>query len=171
MKKAEALHGDKMIPALITALLLGVFLHGLFELWPSILTEFIAPVNESIWEHVKILFWPLLVVEFLFYPRMHRPGGLVSILIVCLFMLGVAWCYHVPLGGTALAVDVALFGVSIVLYFVLSETLPIPASWMPYVTGICIIMIGLILAFTMTPPHGTLFNDPCLADAWVVLPC
>jgi Na+/H+-dicarboxylate symporter len=161
----------RMIPALMVALLMGVGLHDLFQLWPSIITEFIAPVNESIWEHVKIVLFPLLLVEFLFYPKTHRTNGLTAILLVCGGMLVLAWLYHVAWGGRLFVVDLVLFAGTILLYFVLSSCLNVPESWRSILTGVYIIVIGLVLAFTITPPHGTLFNDPALADAWVNLTC
>lgn len=161
----------QFVPALVMALLLGVGLHDLFSFFPSIVTEFVAPVNESIWEHLKIVFFPLLLAELLFYPLEHRARGLLSLYIVCLGMLGVAWMYHVVLGGRAVWVDIVLFAVTILLWFWLSSVLDVPQSWNPLLRGILIVFIGLICAFTLHPPHGTLFNDPALADAWVVLTC
>ncbi len=153
------------------ALVLGIGLHGLFGLWPSILTEFLSPVNESIWEHVKLLFWPLLLVEFAFYSKERRAGGLVAILLCCAGMLVVAWSYHVVLGGRLLAVDLLLFVLSIAAYFPLRRRLPVPRSSLSLLAGLYILAIGVLLAFTLTPPRGTLFNDPSLADAWVHLTC
>ncbi len=159
------------IPALITALLLGAGLHDLFRLWPSIVTEFIAPVNNSIWEHIKVIFWPLLLVEVGFFPKAHRPGGLLAILIVCASMLLSGWIYHVVLGGKALFVDILIYGVCITAYFFLSERIRISRRWLPLLSGVTLLLMVLIFAFTAAPPHGVLFNDPNLADAWVVLPC
>ncbi|MCD8146133.1 MAG: DUF6512 family protein [Clostridiales bacterium] len=153
------------------ALLLGVGLHGLFGLWPSILTEFLAPVNESIWEHVKIIFWPLLLVEFAFYSKERRAGGLTAVLLCCAGMLIIAWSYHVVLGGRLLAVDLVLFAATIGAYFPLRRWLPVPRGSLSLLVGLYILAIGVLLAFTLTPPSGTLFNDPSLADAWVHLSC
>ncbi len=168
----EALRNDtKTIAALFVALMLGIGLHELFSLFPSIITEFISPVNESIWEHVKIVFFPLLLVELAFFPRSHRPAGLFSILLVSGGMLCAGWLYHVCFNGMALWVDLTIYGVCITLYFILSDALPIPKGWMSLLRGLIILFIGIIFAFTITPPHGTLFHDARLADAWVLLTC
>lgn len=171
MQKVLSQNEKRLIPAVAAALLLGMGLHDLFQLWPSIVTEFIAPVNESIWEHIKIVFWPLLLVEVVFYPSEHRRFGLAALFLVCTGMVGLAWFYHVELGGRSFVVDIILFVGSILLWFWLSDRLPIPQSWLPILRGLLILTIGLLLAFTLNPPHGTLFNDPTLADAWSVLPC
>ena len=39
----------------------GTGLHFLHDLWPVPLTAVFAPVNESVWEHLKLLFWPMLL--------------------------------------------------------------------------------------------------------------
>ena len=56
MKLKKALGLDQLRTC-VCVTIAGAILHGLFDLWPSILTEFAAPVNESIWEHMKIVFW------------------------------------------------------------------------------------------------------------------
>ena len=39
----------------------GVGLHFLYGLWPNRLTMLFAPVQESVWEHLKLLYWPFLL--------------------------------------------------------------------------------------------------------------
>lgn len=39
----------------------GVGLHFLYGLWPNRLTMLLAPVQESVWEHLKLLYWPFLL--------------------------------------------------------------------------------------------------------------
>ena len=36
-------------------------LHFLYDVFPSFLTSIFAPVNESIWEHMKLLFGSILL--------------------------------------------------------------------------------------------------------------
>ena len=40
----------------VVATLAGSCLHFVYALWPNGLTALLAPVNESLWEHVKILY-------------------------------------------------------------------------------------------------------------------
>lgn len=37
------------------AVLGGAALHFLYDVWPNPLTAVLAPVNESVWEHLKLL--------------------------------------------------------------------------------------------------------------------
>lgn len=159
------------IPALLAALLLGVGLHELFRLWPSIVTEFIAPVNNSIWEHVKVVFWPLLLVELGCAPPHSRSGGLLTIVLCCAGMLLAGWLYHIVLGGSALWVDLLIYGVCIWVYYPLSA-----AAWVQKVPAalsrfLILLLILLIVLFTLNPPHGALFSDPTLLMVWAARVC
>lgn len=162
----ETKRGENWLPVLLTTLLLGVGLHGLFDLWPTLLTEFFAPVNESIWEHVKVIFWPLLLAELGCFPPSHRSGGLYAILLCCTGMLLAGWMYHLVFRGSALWVDLMIYGVCILGYFLLSE-----ASWtkqasLPLLWTAILVLMGLIVLFTLAPPHGAMFSDLRLAEAW-----
>ena len=46
------------------AVLGGAALHFLYDVWPNPLTAVLAPVNESVWEHLKLLYWPFLAAAF-----------------------------------------------------------------------------------------------------------
>ena len=49
------------IIGIIVAFILCFFLHFLYDKFPNFLTSIFAPVNESIWEHTKILFGSILL--------------------------------------------------------------------------------------------------------------
>ena len=42
------------------AILAGAGLHFLWQALPNPLFALISPVNESVWEHLKLLYWPML---------------------------------------------------------------------------------------------------------------
>ena len=53
---------------LIFTSVLGTFLHFLFDLTGgSIVAALVSAVNESIWEHMKLLFYPMLLFAVLEY--------------------------------------------------------------------------------------------------------
>lgn len=49
------------IIGLIITIGLSFFLHDLYSNFPSLLTRIIAPINESIWEHMKIIFTSFVI--------------------------------------------------------------------------------------------------------------
>ena len=56
------------------AVLGGAALHFLYDVWPNPLTAVLAPVNESVWEHLKLLYWPFLAAAFVLgRGRRKRP--------------------------------------------------------------------------------------------------
>ena len=55
----------KCVLVFLTTLVIGSLLHNVYEWFPNGFTALIAPVNESLWEHTKIIFYPLLLAGFL----------------------------------------------------------------------------------------------------------
>ena len=92
------------------ALALGVLLHFLYAWLPNPLTALVSPVRESLWEHLKLLFYPLLAAALLLTrdaPAL-RAARLLALLTVCALMLGAGWAYHIVLRGESPAFDLAL---------------------------------------------------------------
>ena len=52
---------------IIIAFILSFPIHFLYELFPCFFTSIIAPVNESIWEHMKIIFTSILISSIIEY--------------------------------------------------------------------------------------------------------
>ena len=153
--------------------LAGIGLHFVFDLWPSLLTEFFAPVNESIWEHIKIIFWPYLLAGLYLTGagKWQRAPWLATLLLLCGLLLAGGWYIHTHLGSNAFAADIALYLILMGLGFFLPAVLPVeerrsgPLSIA--VLGLC----GLIICWTIQPPNAALFHDLSLADAFYELPC
>lgn len=47
-----------IVPVFVCAVLAGVGLHFLYARFPCTLSALLSPVCESLWEHIKILYWP-----------------------------------------------------------------------------------------------------------------
>ena len=100
----------QLLLAFVLAVLAGAGLHFVYGLCPNGVTALFSPVNESIWEHVKILFWPYLAAAVWLTwgrPTALRPWLLIGVGI-CLAMLGVGYFLHVVLGWNSLAADLVL---------------------------------------------------------------
>lgn len=86
------------------SILAGSALHFLYDLWPNPLTAVFAPVNESVWEHLKLLYWPFLAAAFVLTKdeadgRKSWCGLLAGLLGAPLLLLG---AYYTLLSGFAL---------------------------------------------------------------------
>lgn len=112
-----------LLTALVAALV-GSALHFLYDLWPNALTALVSPVNESVWEHFKLLFWPTLAAAFVLTRRAERPVALwgAVFLVLPLMPVFLGGLYYLLSGGfavMALPVDIGLYFLTMLLGFLL----------------------------------------------------
>lgn len=177
LKEVIWVYYDKrhIVSAALGAIILGAMLHFLYGWFPNALTALISPINESIWEHTKILVWPyLLAASWLTW---KRPGAirpfLLALPLMCLIMLVVGYLYHVSLGGEAFWVDLLLY-VAVMAFgfwFPLQFSGPFSTPGWMIPIFICAVLIVLLGLFTLYPPNTLLFVDLSSAGAWFPLPC
>jgi hypothetical protein len=155
---------------IVFIVIIGSALHFVFDLfggWPPL--AIIAAVNESVWEHLKLGFWPALIYGLIEYRYINKLSSnflfakaigilLIPAAITVLFYGYTAFTEHI------LAVDIAIFVVAVVIgqmtsYKILTTTaLP---SWTKRL-GI-VLLIAMLIAFatlTYYPPQLPIFLDP-----------
>ena len=159
----------KLILCYLAAAALSVLLHFLFTWFPNPVTALLSPVRESIWEHVKLIYFPLLAAS-LYMGRggngLGRAPWLLSLIVACAVTLCVGYVYYIILRGEAVLVDLILCCLALALGFLLPQTLwplcgrPVveKAAW-----ALTILLGALIVWFTFFPPDTALFAD--LTDA------
>ncbi len=141
----------------------GVLLHFLYHRFPNPLTALVSPINESIWEHVKILLFPYVIVAFFLTwdrPTAIRPWLLTALLMVAM-MLGFGWFYHLKLNGSSMWVDIALFFVLMAFGFVFPKRFSGPFDskrWKLVLLGVILLILAVVY-FTYNPPSTLLFQD------------
>jgi hypothetical protein len=158
---------------------LGSVLHFVFE-WSggAIPVAWIAAVNESIWEHLKLGFWPALVYAALEYSRFGKSANnfpfaktlgiyLIPITIVVLY-----YAYTAILGRGLLEVDIAIFVVAVIVGQVVSykllTTSPLPKRLNRF-APIALAVLGILFVlFTFYPPQFPLFRDPITGGYGIV---
>ncbi len=152
-----------MIIAFVIAAAAGVLIHNLYRWLPIPLTAVFAPVVESLWEHVKLLFYPLLAVAFVFgRDKESRAARLWSDLIVCAALLIISYIYHVLLHGENFIFDIALYVALMAAGFLLPRLLwPLgERSWFQKAAlPLTALVWALIFWFSFFPPDGLLFVD------------
>jgi len=161
--------------------LIGACLHFAYDLFPSPLTALISPVRESIWEHLKLVFWPGIAAQLYLQ---GREGGnlsarLLSLVISCAGLLLAGYVYHFPLAHSiaashtdSLGVDIGLYVVTMAVVFVLPGLLDgkhLPSLRM----SVCLAaVLGVMLVvFTYLPPNCPVFADLSGVHTWFSLPC
>ena len=159
----------KLILCYFAAAVLGVLLHFLFEWLPNPVTALVSPVRESVWEHVKLIYFPLLAAS-LYMGRggngVGRAPWLLSLAAACVVMPILGYAYHIILRGEAGIVDLILYFFMLALGFLLPKALwPLcgrpgaeKAAW-----ALTALLGAFIVWFTFSPPDTALFAD--LKDA------
>ena len=94
------------------SILAGSALHFLYDLWPNPLTAVFAPVNESVWEHLKLLFFPVLVYTLFEIIVLFKVSGSFLTARVLGVILGGAGVYDklVDFAGAGATVPLTGFG-------------------------------------------------------------
>ncbi len=132
------------------------------------LVGLVAPVNESVWEHTKLLVVPLLawtaVEAFVlsdgrrlaFAKAASLPAG-------ALFIVVFFYTYTGALGIESVAVDIASFVVAVLgtqwlSFRLLSRRRDAPLPTIASVTLLCAFALAYV-PLTLAPPHVPLFRD------------
>lgn len=150
--------------------LLGTGLHFLFD-WTggSAGAALVSAVNESTWEHMKLLFWPMMLVSAVEYARWGRrvAGFWSAKLVGTLTGLGLIPVIFYTCTG-ALGISADWFYISI--FFLAAgaafwrETQLLQRQRNPLPEPLAILLLGLLglvfLFWTFQPPQLPIFQDP-----------
>ena len=150
--------------------LAGTILHFLYD-WTdgSIFVAPISGINESTWEHMKLLYWPLFVfalVQRLFF-KDRQDFWCVKLMHILLGLLLIPVLFYTcngAFGNSPDLVNIAIFYISALLAFLFEwrafKQDPLPCRH-PRIAFAAICLIGvLFVVFTFTPPQIPLFQDP-----------
>ena len=148
----------------------GTILHFLYD-WTggSILVSPFSGVNESTWEHMKLLFCPLFLFAFvqrLFFKDQENYWcvKLAEILLGLVLIPALFYTYNGVLGKSPDWINIAIFYITALLVFLLEwwmfkkDLLPCKYPRLAF-AAICLIGV-LFVVFTFAPPHIPLFQDP-----------
>ena len=153
----------KFLLAAAIAVAGGAALHFLYDALPNPLTALVSPVNESVWEHLKLLFWPMLLTGFFLARKTPDrcalwSGIFTAELCMPLLLLGVFYLLKCGFGIFSLPLDIALYVVTVALgygiaYLVFkSGTLEKAAGWL--LLPVIFYGASLILFTFAAPPLG-----------------
>ena len=148
----------------------GTILHFLYD-WTggSILAAPFSGVNESTWEHMKLLFWPLFLfalIQRLFFKDQENYWcvKLAEILLGLVLIPVLFYTYNGVFGKSSDWINIAIFYITAALIH-LFEWWAFRRNWPPCkyprlaLAAICLIGV-LFVVFTFMPPQIPLFNDP-----------
>ncbi len=158
----------------IFTLIVGTLLHYTYE-WSgsSLLLSFIAPTNESVFEHLKLLMTPFLLWtlnEYVHYGQFMKnfiPAKTIGLIAGIVFIILFFYGYTALLGRNYLAMDIASFAISVFIAFGLSHVLmELPVLGLFPIRlladGCLTVLILSTVIFSVYPPRGALFDSPAL---------
>lgn len=148
--------------------MLGIPLHSCFE-WSghSRFIGWLAPVNESTWEHFKLCFWPGVLLSLIeccvigwksnsFWKA--KTFGLLSMPVTIIVLF---YGYTALLGYHTLAADILVFVLSVAVGQSISYlTLKSATSTGRWWAAVIVFMAFAFCWFTYDPPRMFLFKDP-----------
>ena len=149
----------------------GTLLHFLFN-WTggNGIAALFSAVNESIWEHLKLLFYPMVVValiEYFFWGKDTESFWcikLIGILIGLLLIPVAYYTYTGILGVNADWFNITIFFLTTAALFWAETKLFQRGFSCPMDPKLAIVLICLIgvafTVFTFLPPHIPFFEDP-----------
>lgn len=155
------------ITGIIFTIIVGTLLHFVYE-WSgeSPLVSLFSPVNESVWEHLKMLFFPAMIFSFIEYLAVgYNYKGFfttkaISFIIGMLTIILLFYTYTLFTGNEILAVDIAIFIIGIIVMYVFSYR-QMECKNYSDIPGIIILTIITLMfvIFTSFPPSLELFKD------------
>lgn len=157
----------QFILAAVVATVGGTALHFLYDVLPNPLVALFAPVNESVWEHLKLLYWPTLAAALALSPLVEDKlrlwsGFLTALAAMPLFLLGLYYLLG-ALGVKGLWVDIALYYVTmgggfwLAWYIGSRGRLTRAAPWLL----MAVILYGaFLILFTFAAPDCAIFRAP-----------
>ncbi len=162
-----------IVGAIITAVL-GSALHFTYDLsGENFLVGLFTPINESTWEHLKLLAFPFLLFslfEYFIFSKNESgfwTGRLLALLAGMGVIVGAFYIYTGILGFNYFIIDILIFLLGVAISYYLSYFWSKKATFSNgKFEGISIILIGVLIAlffiFTVFPPSIGLFVSPVL---------
>jgi len=160
---------------MVFIIVLGSLLHFTFELsgHQPVVGVFSA-VNESVWEHLKLGFWPALVYAVIEYRYLKESTSnfflaktvgiyLIPVVIPILF-----YSYTAVLGQSVLVIDILTFVIAVIVGQLASYRLLTYRRLSENVNRISLLALVLLavafVLFTFYPPHLDIFRDPVTGE-------
>ena len=148
----------------------GTLLHFCYE-WSgkNPFIALFAPVNESVWEHLKLLFFPVFVYTLFEVIVLFKTSGgfltarLTGVLLGMYFILSAFFTYTGILGKNVMFLDLFTFFVSVLTGFRLTFRFTRSCRgqrWETVMNLLILILFFCFLLFTYMPPKIGLFQPP-----------
>jgi hypothetical protein len=138
--------------------------------WQSGSVGVFSAVNESVWEHLKLGFWPAVVFALIEFKYLKKSTNnflfakTIGIYLIPIIIMAVFYSYTAILGESILVIDILSFIIAVIVGQLVSYRL-LTGKTLPYnldrVSLIALILLGIaFVIFTFYPPPLPMFQDP-----------
>jgi hypothetical protein len=159
------------IVGMLFIIFLGSALHFTYELSGKLtIVATFSAMNESVWEHLKLAFWPSLIWMLIEYVPLKKQTNnfliaktLGTYLMVVIIPI-IFYSYTSITGKSIFAIDITSFIVAVVVGQIVSYKL-LKKNQLPRITDkvaiVILVVLGIaFIVFTFYPPHLPIFQDP-----------
>ena len=174
-KVFEKIKTSKLIQAQLIAILfsliLGTLLHFTYN-WSgkNLFVGSFSAVNESVWEHLKLVFYPMLIstiIEYFFVKdisKNYSESKTIGIFTAISFIVVAFFTYSGIIGTSIIVIDILIFIISIILGEYVTYKLMKREDESTVTTEVLsIVILSFLLLcfiiFTYLPPEVNLFRD------------
>ena len=155
---------------IIFVLMIGTLSHFVYNLTGN--NDFIGfffPVNESTWEHMKLIYFAMILYALFAIPKLKSEYPCITSALLCSILIGtfaipiIFYTYTGILGQNYPALDIATFAVSVLLAFhsAYKLTVSCKADTQKRFLLFIVLLLGIcFVIFTYHPPNLGLFSEP-----------
>jgi hypothetical protein len=164
---------------IVFIIIFGSVLHFTFE-WSGsqAVVGVFSAVNESVWEHFKLGFWPAVVfalIEFRYLKKSTNNflfAKTVGIYLIPLIIMVLFYSYTAIIGESLLVIDILTFIIAVIVGQLVSYRL-LTGKTLPYdldrFSLIALILLGVaFVLFTFYPPQLPMFQDPITGEYGII---
>ena len=148
----------------------GTLFHFVYE-WSghNFFVGLFAPVNESIWEHMKLIFFPMLFYFFWENKRLGQSfpslscNNIIAILAGTFLIPILFYTYSGILGTNYPILDISTFYISVAVAFILRFRLTVKNMsfrFCPLLAAVTFLLLLCFWIFTVYPPDLGIFISP-----------
>lgn len=160
---------------MIFIIVLGSILHFIFE-WSgsNLIVGAFSAVNESVWEHLKLAFWPALLFAILEYRYLRKSTNnflfakTVGIYLMPVIITIVFYSYTAITQGSVFVIDISTFIVAVIIGQLAScklLTCRRLSENLDRIALVALVILGLaFVLFTFYPPQLPIFRDPITGE-------
>lgn len=156
-----------IIAGIIFVSVLGTLLHFAYDLsGNNFIVGLFTPINESIWEHTKLIYFPMLFYLYISKKAKHpctTTAMLFGALSGVLLIISLFYSYSGIIGYNIAIVDISIFYISVIMSFYIAYKLTLSCKVEKHKVILYVLNIIIILAyvlFTFNAPQIPLLVAP-----------